>query len=330
MKAPPITPKTAALLVGIAIAAVVVLRAFIIEPAGDSRPAVVTRATPYSQDVAPAAAKDGSPSSTIGQPIPSESVQRNLRSNRGLSPNASRAEIDQAFLYVFMNCASLNPDWSAATAVRHTMGYAGRAITDEGLIIGSAAEITRMESFARAKSICVELYVALGLSDDQLKAIRAGKASKEHRALNNAFFYLKQPNTPEVKAALEAVVSERMYGLLTSALYQHLDTTSLEKSFGEGRGAALSSAAINIIQCRLGADCGRGGLFTENLCWQHAICGENLEAAFIANLRERGVDPTAFSRYVDRIVEALLKADTSIFRVPDKPNEPWEKGNKNE
>jgi hypothetical protein len=113
-----------------------------------------------------------------------------------------------------------------------------------------------------------------------------------------------------------------MYGLLTSVLYQHLDTPSLQKSYGEGRGAALSSAAIYAIQCRLGGDCGPGGLLTENLCWQHAICGNNLEETLIANLRERGVDPTAFRRYVDYVVEALQKTDTSIFRIPDKPNEP--------
>jgi hypothetical protein len=318
-------PIVAGILLSIFVAAIVLLHQHLSDPVPESLATQKNGGHSINDRISLVKADE------ITAPLP-PNEQKNLddqngrfgKTVRALLKSESRGDLDYALLYTGLNCIAMYPEWDAATAVRNTMSYPGRAVTDEGVIIGNAPEVKRMESFSRAKATCLKMYEGKSLSDAERKDVMLRKVFKDYTSLKKVFDDMKRSDTPEVKSALAAMVDERMLGLMTAVLYQHLDTAPLEKSYGEGKGAVLLTAAIYVIQCRLGGDCGSRGLLTENLCWQHAICGSNLEDGLNANLRERGLDPAAFNRYVDRVVDALQKADPSILRVPDMSNVPIE------
>ena len=234
-------------------------------------------------------------------------------SARSLMRSNSLAKIDYGFARLRSVCLSFLSGQDGVTAVKKLRPLAQVAKGEE-LLTGNASLEERLAGFQRSLERCSRLYDGEKLSEDELNSVGALPAVIQYRALRNTLNNAKDFDSPEMVAAVSTAVSGPMFEAMVPLLFSHVDYAELTNAYGKERGDALRGLTFPLVLCRMGDDCGPGGTVTEQLCWQFGICGQRVEEAIFANLRDRGLDTTAFSQFVFKIHQALQAGDTSIFR----------------
>ena len=171
-----------------------------------------------------------------------------------------------------------------------------------------------MAEFSRSIDKCNQLYEGKLVSDDERNAMRALPAFSQFQAISLSLRDATNFDNEQSKTALSKAVSGPMFGVLESLMYNKVDYSELEKSFTPDQAFALPILVSALVLCRMGDDCGRDGIVTEQLCWQNGLCGDNAQDAILANFHARGVDPTALNHFVTKVNQSLQTGDTSIFR----------------
>jgi hypothetical protein len=256
-------------------------------------------------------ARSGAESSLFDTPI------------RSLIHSDSLAKMDYALFRMELLCKSVSYNSNGVKMIEeHLSAAAIRGFGEGALNFGRATDAMRSAAYARSIAKCLKLHESGLLSQQERDAFNARPEGKTYRALTQTLFPHDAPTdfgTPAAKVAIEKAVAEPMFGVLYRLLLSHVEYESLSRAYA---GSVLPSSWPDIVStlvlCRMGDDCGQGGLVTEQLCWQHAICGANAEDAVIANMVERGIDVTALNATVTRVHRALQAGDTSIFRKPGK------------
>lgn len=235
-----------------------------------------------------------------------ESVRALMRSN-------SYVKIDYGSFQLRNVCRSFLNGQDGLLAVRGSSSLP-QAHKADALVIGNATEAVRLAGFQRSLDKCTKLFEGATISEGERNAMVGLPAFVEYRAILDTLGNAKNFDAPETIAALSSAVSGPMFGALSPLLSSKVDYTQLINAYGKDQIDALRSLTIPLVLCRMGDDCGPGGTVTEQLCWENGICGNRVEEAIFANLRDRGLDTTAFSQFIFKVHQALQAGDTSIFR----------------
>jgi len=238
--------------------------------------------------------------------IYNESVRSLMRSN-------NIAKVDYGSFQLRNVCRSFLHGQDGKTAVKRLLALPQ---TDKGdaLAIGNATEAERLAGFQRSLYKCTKLYEGARLTQNDQDEISALPSVLRYRAVLNSLRNAKTFDGAETLAALSDAASGPLFGALSSLLSSKVDYTELVNAYGKEQIDALRSLTIPLVLCRMGDDCGPGGTVTEQLCWENGICGDYVDGAIFANLRDRGLDTVAYNRFVTNVHQALLTRDTSIFR----------------
>jgi hypothetical protein len=242
---------------------------------------------------------------------------------RSLTNSNSLAKIDYAMSRIRAQCMSVVYNSNGVKPIEDNFSAAAiRSFGEGALNFGRAVNATRSAAYARSIEKCGKLYESERLSQKEIDALDSRPEGKAYQALREALFSNDVPkdfDSPQIKTAVEKVVAEPMFGLLSRLLLSHLEYEPLNNSYaGSVLPGAFPDIVSTLVLCRMGDDCGQGGVVTEQLCWLNAICGVRAEDAIMANMVERGIDVTALNEYVARVHRALQTGDTSIFRKPKK------------
>ena len=184
------------------------------------------------------------------------------------------------------------------------------------LHFGDATEAMRLAGFSRSMEKCGKLFGGVRYSSEEMVATSALPGVAQVEAIRMTLRAADDFDDPKTKVALLQAVTEPMLSTLGSLLLNKLDYSELAKSYGENGATSLQNLVFELVLCRMGDDCDRGGIVTEQLCWQSGICGDRVEDAIFASLRDRGLDTTALNQFVTRVQQSLVAGDTSIFRKP--------------
>ena len=241
-----------------------------------------------------------------GLGIYNESARALMRSN-------SYVKVDYGSFQLRNVCRSFLNGQDGVLAVRGSSSLPQAHKADE-LVIGNATEAVRLAGFQRSLDKCTKLFEGAVISQGERDAMVALPAFIQYRAILNTLGNAQNFDNPETIAALSSAVSGPMFGALSPLLSSKVDYTELINAYGKDQIDALRSLTIPLVLCRMGDDCGPGGTVTEQLCWENGICGQRVEEAIFANLRDRGLDTTAFSQFIFKVHQALQAGDTTIFR----------------
>lgn len=238
--------------------------------------------------------------------IYNESVRSLMRSN-------NIAKVDYGLFQLRNVCRSFLNGQDGITVVKRLVALPQTDKAD-ALVIGDATEAERLAGFQRSLDKCTKLYEGARLTQSDQDAISALPSVLRYRAVLNSLGNAKTFDGAETLAALSDAASGPMFGALSPLLAFKVDYTELVNAYGKEQSDALRSLTVSLVLCRLGDDCGPGDTVTEQLCWENGICGDYVDSAIFSNLRDRGMDTTAFSQFITRVHQALLVRDTSIFR----------------
>ncbi len=217
-------------------------------------------------------------------------------------------------LRVPIECQSFLVGGSGVTQIREFGPGPAIAAGEKALITGGASEAVRLAAYARSYEKCARLYELRQLTGEEASRFRMLPSVKKYAEVGAELRKAKNFERPETRAALDLAISEPMLGLLSS-LTLELDLQDLSKSYPEETvGPGLETMVMMLVLCKMGDDCDRGGIVTDQLCWAFAICGDRVEDAIRASLVQRGIDPVPLDQFVNRIAERLHARDTTIFR----------------
>lgn len=152
----------------------------------------------------------------------------------------------------------------------------------------------RLAGFQRSLDKCTKLYEGAKLSQGEQDTVGALPSVMKYRAILSTLRSAKTFDDPDTVAALSDAVSGPMFGALAPLLAFKLDYAELANAYGIEQLDALRTFTIPLVLCRMGDDCGPGGIVTEQLCWENGICGDRVEDAIFGTLRDRGLDTTVF------------------------------------
>jgi hypothetical protein len=241
-----------------------------------------------------------------------ESLRKLLNTNQ-------LAKIDYAMLRLLIPCEAVKGAGSAE-AMPAPMSREDTAQRSAELLgIGTASDKVKQDASTRFGELCLKI-----LEDDKLSAGEFKQATTNPgvirwreiaRAINDPAGGSLDLSNAKTKAALEAVITTPMYGLLENLLYTRLDVEPLRTAYSQDEINNLSNLIVPILLCRMGDDCGPDGFATLQLCRQHGICGNDLEQAVWAHLQARQLDTIALQRFVDRSFLSLRAFDLSILKL---------------
>ena len=295
-------------------------------------------ASPRTSSASPGAPKGSNP--VFVSPLPADTKSATLRTiigigsgigannDLGLFGETARslvrsnvlAKIDYGQHRAYMECTSLASGVDGNKLVKESvLPQRTDKNRDSYLHYGYASEEARLAGFSRSLERCRKIFEGARLSPEETLLIRALPKVKEYEIIRATLREANDFEESKTKVALVQAVTEPMFGALASLLINKLDYSELAKFYGETGASSLQNLVFELVLCRMGDDCGRGGIVTEQLCWESGICGEYTEEAIWTNLRDRGLDTTALNQFVTRVHQALLSGDTSIFRKP-KPS----------
>jgi hypothetical protein len=242
---------------------------------------------------------------------------------RALIDSNSLAKIDYAIYRIRPQCSSVTYNSNGIKPIEDNFSATAISSFGEGALnFGRATKAARYAAYARSIEKCSKLYEASSLSQQEVDALDSRPMGREYAALRETLFAHDVPkdfDSTQMKVAVEKIASEPMFGLLSRLLLSHLEYEPLTNSYkGNVLPEAFPDIVTTLVLCRMGDDCGQGGIVTEQLCWLNAICGSRAEDAIMANLVERGIDVTTLNEYVSRVHRALQTQDTSVFRKPKK------------
>ena len=235
-------------------------------------------------------------------------------SARSLLRSTEIAKIDYGLLRLRTRCIAFPSGGDATTAVKERGLWLARVKGSDALVVGNASEEVRAAGFAQSFDRCSAYFEGTALSDYELSSIRALPAASQALAITRKLSTTEDFNEESAKVALSLAVSGPMFGTLESLVLSKVDYGGLTSSYSQEQVNSLRAFVVEIVLCRMGDDCARGGIVNAQLCWENGICGDNTEEAIWANLRDRGLDTTALNQFVTRVHQALVIGDTSIFR----------------
>ena len=186
----------------------------------------------------------------------------------------------------------------------------------DALVVGNATEEIRAAGFSQSLDRCSAYFEGVTLSDHELASIRTLPGVSEVLTIMRKLSAAVDFDDGSAKAALSQAVAGPMLGTLESLILSKVDYGALASAYSKEQVESLRALVADILLCRMGDDCARGGIVNTQLCWENGICGDNAEEAIWANLRDRGLDTTALNQFVTRVHQALIAGDTSIFRKP--------------
>ena len=233
---------------------------------------------------------------------------------RALMRSSEPSKVDYGRMRLKLECLSFSLGGNGTELLRDYGPAASKPKGAYALIVGDASDAARMAGFSRSLEKCRDLYGGVPLTVSEIQLIDTLPTGTQYRAIRQTLIDSKDFDSAETKAALSQVVTGPMFGALSSLLATSVDYSDLLKSYRPEQVDALYLLAIPMVLCRMGDDCDRGGIVTDQLCWTNGICGDRVEEAIFANLRNHGLDTTAFSQFIFKVHQALLTGDTSIFR----------------
>ncbi|MCY7388487.1 MAG: hypothetical protein LH481_10555 [Burkholderiales bacterium] len=233
---------------------------------------------------------------------------------RSMIHSGKLAKIDYGLLMLRNSCMSLymyGGDGTKAVMERAVMASLPKL--GAGLDVGSATEEMRFAGFQRSLERCTKITGAPFTAQER-ESDRALLSVVRYQGLLMTLHDAKDFTNPEAKAALSQAVSEPMFGALASVLLNKVDYSELANGYGKEQVIPLWQLVNPLVLCRMGDDCGPGGIVTEQLCWLHGICGDNVEEAIWATLRGNGLNTRVMEQFVSRVHQGLVNRDPSIFK----------------
>lgn len=234
---------------------------------------------------------------------------------QSLMSSADLVRIDYAMLRVRSHCLSAPGGQDATKGVRE-MGYTPSTFKGAyALAVGNASDEVRTAAYARSYDRC-RGFVDPPLSDKEFADLTKLPISSKAMAIMQQLRNASDFENAETKQALTLAVNGPMFGALEAVIMGKVDFTTLSNSYSAEQMSTLTPFITDILLCRMGDDCGVGGIITEQLCWQNGICGGSVEEAIMTHLRASGLDTAALNQFVNKMLLALQASDTSIFRKP--------------
>jgi hypothetical protein len=237
---------------------------------------------------------------------------------RKLLNTSQLAKTDYAMLRLLTPCNAVKGA-SSAEAMPAPMSRDDTAHRSAELLgIGTASDKVRQDATTRLDELCLKILEGDKLSDDEFKQAKTNPGVIRFREIARAIYDPEKNldlSNAKTKAALEAVTTTPMYGLLEYLLYTRLDVEPLRTAYSQDEINNLSGLIVPILLCRMGDDCGPDGFATLQLCRQHGICGNDVEQAVWAHLQARQLDTIALQRFVDRSFLSLRAFDLSILKL---------------
>lgn len=184
--------------------------------------------------------------------------------------------------------------------------------------IGPATEAMRLAAFQRSFEKCSKLYEGGRFTEEEMTEFRALPTALEYRSVGDTLRYAKDFNNPETMAALSKAVTEPMFGRLALLLADKVDYRDMVAEYGPEKVMPLYALTVPLVLCRMGDDCGPGGIVAEQLCWLNRICGDPVEEAIWSTLRAQGVDTRVMEQFISRVHLGLQNRDPTIFKKPSK------------
>lgn len=233
---------------------------------------------------------------------------------RELVSSADMSRFDYGMLWASVNCTVLADDprtpFVRELMEKQTSGAQYNAI-------GKGTLAAREAAASQARQACQDVFGSGRLSGEEYAALRATDRFVEYRRIRDLLEKDAALTDPASRDAFASALKAPMFGTVYAQLL-HLDTSPLQQAYPRQLIPGLTPLAATAIVCRMGDDCGSGGLSTLNLCWLQGICGADVEAALVGYFVERGLDPAPFQQYVGRIQGSLAAGNYSVFRSPRK------------
>lgn len=238
---------------------------------------------------------------------------------RQLLTSPEVAKIDYGLIRLGMLCDSYRYPTHKAIVFESTARAKAEKSAD--LMLGDATQAEKEAAFERSRTKCARLYGGSVPTDEELDRFRTQAAFKRWAELSKRSIASDPAlTTAEISEARSTVVSAPMFGTLEATLLPRLDITSLTKKFGKEQADQLHIHLVTMVLCRMGDDCGKNGLVTDQQCWRYGLCGDNVEAAILQNLASRGFDANEVSDYASDIHTRLQYRDFSMLTSSSSPS----------
>lgn len=235
---------------------------------------------------------------------------------RSLMRSSSISKIDYALSRAQSECMSFYLGLDVAVAVKEFAAATSENELTKQLSLGRASKEVRHTSFRRSFDKCSKLFEGARISQQEMDTLRLLPSFDQYRAVKAALNASQHFDRPEEMAALSQAVLAPMFGALASVIANKVDFAELVAAYGRERVVPLYDLTIPLVLCRMGDDCGSGGIVTEQLCWERGICGDRVEEAILDNLRAKGVDTRALEQFITRVHLGLQNRDPAIFKKP--------------
>lgn len=235
---------------------------------------------------------------------------------RSLMRSGNLAKTDYGLFRMRTECLSFLHGVNDAKSLRDYLPSAPIRELGGNLGVGPATEAMRLAGLQRSLEKCTKLYEGVRIREEEHAAIGALPTVVQYRTILRTLSTSSDFNNPETISALSKAVTEPLFGALSALLVNKVDYSELVDAYGREQAIPLYSLVVPLVLCRMGDDCGPGGLVTEQLCWINGICGNRVDDAIWSTLRGQGLDTRVMEQFVTRVHTALQNRDPSIFKKP--------------
>jgi hypothetical protein len=235
---------------------------------------------------------------------------------RDMIRSNSLAKIDYAMSRLLVECQAIIAGNESDKQIKEYGPGPSIATGEKSLITGNASDDERRAAHRRSYEKCAKFYDYVQISPEEMAQFRAMPNVKLYQNLAKELYDVNKYDRAAAIAAFDTVISEPMLGRLQS-LAMKLDLKEVYEAYPpETVGTGHETLVMTLLLCKMGDDCDRNGIVTDQLCWLFAICGNRVDEAVRASLSARGIDPAPLDRFVNRLVERLQARDMIIFGKP--------------
>lgn len=262
-------------------------------------------AVPAARAIAPVSVSPAAPAPPAARPaaaVPA-APEHGVGSWRDMHAKFVRAPSLRVFFYQAMRHPGEGAFYYAMNALQ-TCRLAMRAALD--------LPAPRREAAAQLRERCDFTPQGLEDAERELHATR-GLAFSADALLGSMFDYLAADGVEGRAAVLRAAFDqgnpEVIASLVASAVSAGIPAASRERD-STARGVPFGTM---LVACRLGADCGAGGIRTLELCVQQGWCADSIPAALQQGLGEHYA---AIDQVAARVVRDVRRGDARALAPP--------------
>ena len=178
------------------------------------------------------------------------------------------------------------------------------------IYFGTATLAQRQAAAIRTVNECDTRFGGGRFSDAQAKQARAklwpvGSATK---ALSEGLDKTSEDN----KWALRSAMTAPMLGV-SSYLVDRVVDSDMDAQYGFYALMIQNNYGSPLILCALGEPCGPDSLLANRLCFETGVCNVSVQEGIRQHFQSNGLDWQRMDAYVNRVLSAFMRGDTSIF-----------------